>query len=332
MIHPGVPAPNLAPLLGKDTLKRRGDVAYRAFATRSLLNRCTSPSMPFEWTVNPYRGCSMGCRYCYATYTHEYLGSSVAEDFHASIYVKRDDPQETSRRLARAVRRGERIALGTATDPYQPGEAEEGVTRRFLEQVAQQRGVRLGIITKGAVILRDVELLQRIQERSTLSIHVSLISLDAGLLRRLEPWAPPPEVRLEVLRRLAAAGLDVGISVSPVLPALTDRETDLDQLLGRAAEAGVRRLSSTLLFLRSPTREKYFRWIEAEFPRYLEAYRRAYAKSAYLSGPYRTRLRAILDRLRAKHRFERDVPGRGATARFAGPARQLALWDTATIA
>lgn len=327
MIHPGVPAPNLAPLLGKEMLRRRGDVAYRSFATRSLLNRCASRAMPFEWTVNPYRGCSMGCRYCFATYTHEYLGSSVAEDFHASIYVKRDDPQETSRRLASAVRRGERIALGTATDPYQPGEAEEGVTRRFLEQVAQQRGVRLGVITKGAVILRDIDLLRRIQERGTLSIHVSLISLDAGLLRRLEPWAPPPEVRLEVLRRLAAAGLDVGISVAPVLPALTDREADLDALLARTAEAGVKRLSSTILFLRSPTREKYLRWIEAEFPRYLEAYRRAYARNAYLSGPYRTRVRALLERLRTKHGFERETVAR---ARFSGPATQLPLWEADT--
>lgn len=326
MIRPGVPAPNLAPLLGRDTLKRRGDVEYRAFTTRSLLNHCNSRSMPFEWTVNPYRGCAMGCRYCYAAYTHEYLGSSVAEDFHASIYVKRDQPGETARRLAGAIRRGERIALGTATDPYQPGEAEEGVSRRFLELVAQHRGVRLGIITKGAVILRDIDLLRRIHERGRLSIHVSLISLDAALLRRLEPWPPPPEVRLEVLRRLAAVGLDVGLSVSPVLPALTDREADLDALLCRGAAAGVRRLSSTLLFLRSPTRERYFRWLEAEFPRYVEAYRHAYEGRVYLGGSYPTRLRALVERLRCKHGFDRAADDKGATARFAGPPAQLALW------
>jgi DNA repair photolyase len=327
MIHPGVPAPNLAPLLGRDTLKRRGEVEYRAFTTRSLLNRCDSRSMPFEWTVNPYRGCAMGCRYCYAAYTHEYLGSSVAEDFHASIYVKRDEPGETARRLASAIRRGERIALGTATDPYQPGEAEEGVTRRFLELVAQHRGVQLGIITKGAVILRDVELLQRIHERGRLSIHVSLISLDAALLRRLEPWAPPPTVRLEVLRRLASAGLDVGLSVSPVLPALTDREVDLDALLAQGAEAGVRRLASTLLFLRSPTKEKYFRWLAAEFPRYLEAYRHAYDGRVYLGGAYRLRIRGLIERLRRKHGFDRIPCDKGATARFTAPA-QLSLWNT----
>ncbi len=328
MIRPGVPAPNLVPLLGRDTLKHRSDVEYRTFTTRSLLNRCGSRSMPFEWTVNPYRGCAMGCRYCYAAYTHEYLGASAAADFHASIYVKRDEPGETTRRLRRAIRRGERIALGTATDPYQPGEAEEGVTRRFLELVAQQRGVQLGITTKGAVILRDIDLLRRIHERGRLSVHVSLISLDAALLRRLEPWAPPPEVRLEVLRRLAAAGLDAGLSVSPVLPALTDSEADLDALLSRGAAAGVRRLSSTLLFLRSPTREKYFCWLEAEFPRYLEAYRHAYAGRVYLSGPYRARVLGRLERLRSKHGFERVPADKGATARFAVPPAQLALWSS----
>lgn len=220
-IRPGVPAPNLAPLIGKDTLARRGEVAYRALEARSLLNRCDSPRMPFEWTVNPYRGCAIGCRYCYATYTHEYLGIATPEAFHSLVYVKRDGGAETARRLASLVRRGERIALGTATDPYQPGEAKERVTRRFLEAVAQHRGVRLGIITKGSVILRDLELLQRIHARSTLSINVSLISLRAELLRRLEPWAPPPMVRIEVLRRLVAAGLDAGLSIAPVLPALT---------------------------------------------------------------------------------------------------------------
>lgn len=139
---------------------------------------------------------------------------------------------ETARQLPAIVRRGQLVALGTATDPYQPGEAELGVTRRFLESAAQLRGLRLGITTKGAGILRDVELLQRIHPRSRLSIHVSLISPHAWLLRRLEPWAPPPEVRLEVLRRLAQAGLRVGLSLAPILPGLTDSESDLDALLG----------------------------------------------------------------------------------------------------
>jgi DNA repair photolyase len=210
---------------------------------------------------------------------------------------------ETARRLAAVTRRGQTIALGTATDPYQPGEAESRVTRRFLELVSQHRGVRLGITTKGALILRDLDLLRRIRERSRLSVHLSLTSLDAELMRRLEPWAPPPEVRLEAMRRLAEAGVRVALNAMPILPALTDAEADLDALFARAAAVGVRQAGARLLFLRSPTKEKYFRWLEAEYPRYLEAYQQAYQTRVYLAGPYARRIEAMVERLMEKHGF-----------------------------
>jgi DNA repair photolyase len=325
MIRSGVPAPGLAALMGAP-LRQRGDVVYKELRARSLLNRCDSPRMPFEWTVNPYRGCAMGCRYCYATYTHEFMGITAPESFHSTVFVKRGAEDETARRLAPIVRRGARIALGTATDPYQPGEPEEGVTRRFLETVAQHRGVRLGITTKGAAILRDLDILKRIHARSALSIHISLVSLDAALLRKVEPWAPPPEVRIEVLRRLAAAGLPVGLSVAPILPALTDAEGDLRALLERAAGVGVRRMSYTLLFLRSPTREKYLRWIAGEFPRYLAAYESAYSGRVYLNGRYRDRIRRTMERLRDACGFLADVDQGGSAARLPAPPKQLPLW------
>ena len=166
MIRPGVAAPNLAPRMGLEVVRERAGVEYRELETRSLVNRCDSPRVPFEWTVNPYRGCAFGCRYCYATYTHEYLGLDANGGFHSTIYAKTGGLDEGARRLALAVRREERVALGTATDPYQPGEADLRITRRFLERAAQLRGLRLGITTKGAIILRDLDLLQRIHERS----------------------------------------------------------------------------------------------------------------------------------------------------------------------
>jgi len=200
------------------------------------------------------------------------------------------------------------------------------VTRRFLECAAQIRGLRLGITTKGAIILRDLDLLARIHERGRLSVQVSLNSLDAELLRRIEPWAPPPDVRIEVLRRLAEAGLRVGLSLSPILPGITDQEEKLDALIGRAAAVGVRRMWGSLLFLRSPTREKYFDFLAREFPRYLEAYRRAYAGASYLSGPYRERIEALVRRLRETHGVKRDDEDAGAYAR---PPEQLGLFSEA---
>ena len=301
-IRPGVPAPNLAGRIGEETVRERGGVEYRELKARSLLNRCDAPRMPFTWTVNPYRGCAMGCRYCYAAYTHEFMGIGGA-DFHSLIYVKTGAEEETERRLAAVVRTGETIALGTATDPYQPVEADAKVTRRFLETVARHRNIRLGIVTKGALILRDLELLQKIHRRSCLSVHVSLVSPHADLVRKLDPWAPPPAVRIEVMRRLVEAGVETSLGLAPVLPGLTDDEACLDLLLERVAAAGVRRMFTNVLFLRSPTREKFLQWLAAEFPRYLEAYESAYAKRVYLEGPYRQAIDAMVLRLKRKHGF-----------------------------
>jgi DNA repair photolyase len=305
--------------MGKETVRERGGVRYLELHTRSLINRCSSPRMPFRWTVNPYRGCAMGCRYCYATYTHEFMGITTPEEFHSTVYMKLGGQEETARALASAVRNGDTVALGTATDPYQPGETEWGITRRFLEMVAQHRGVRLGITTKGAAILRDLDLLRRIHERSELSIHVSLISADAELIRRLEPLAPPPSVRLEVMRRLTEAGLDVWLGLAPILPAITDDGPGLDRLLAAVREAGVSRLFGNVLFLRSPTKEKYLRWLEQEFPRVVEAYRNAYAVRVYLRGAYRRRIDERVERLAAKHGFTRE---RGVRAGL-----QMRLWE-----
>jgi DNA repair photolyase len=311
--------------MGQEPVRERGHVRYLELRTRSLVNRCTSPRMPFHWTVNPYRGCAMGCRYCYATYTHEFMGITTPEEFHSTVYAKVGGEPETAKALAAAVRAGDSIALGTATDPYQPGEAELGLTRRFLELVAQHRGVRLGITTKGAVILRDLDLLHAIDQRSKLSVHVSLISTDAALLRKLEPWAPPPEVRITMMQRLKEAGLDVSLGLAPILPALTDDEPALDALLSRVRAAGVDRLFCQPLFLRSPTKEMYFRWLGQEFPQLLEAYQNAYRDRAYLKGRYRQTLDERLARLKKKHGFvNRQDTGDDA---WSAPAVQLRLFE-----
>jgi DNA repair photolyase len=325
MIRPGVAAPALAPLLGTEVLRDQAGVRYHELRTRALVGRCSSPNVPFDWTVNPFRGCAMGCRYCYAAYTHDYLGRDGASDFHSVVYVKAGGEEETARRLVAAARRGELVALGTATDPYQPGEAAARATRRFLEMAASLHRLRLTVTTKGALVLRDLDLLQRIHERSILSVSVSLISPDAHLLRRVEPWAPPPHVRLEVLRLLVGAGLDAGLALAPILPGLTDGEADLDALLAQAVAAGVRRMSWRLLFLRSPTREKYLAWLGREFPEHLSAYLHAYEGRSHLAGAYPQRLRALVERLRTRHALVDEVFGRCGRPRKARAA-QLRLF------
>jgi DNA repair photolyase len=323
MIRPGVPAPALAPRLGQEVLHERSGVRYHELRARSLVGRCDSPRVPFAWTANPYRGCTMGCRYCYAAYTHDYLGRDGRADFHSVVYVKTGGDEQTRRHLARAARRGELVALGTATDPYQPGERTGGATRRFLEMAASVRGLRLAVTTRGALILRDLDLLRRVHDRGRLSIAVSLVSADAALLRRIEPWAPPPDVRLEVLRRLIEAGLDASLTVAPVLPGLTDGARELDTLLARAADAGVRRVSWSLLFLRSPTREAFFDWLARERPDRLPAYRRAYGRRSHLRGAYVERLGETFARLCARHGLDLRLFRRG---RERGGPQQLALW------
>jgi DNA repair photolyase len=324
MVRPGVPAPSLAPLLGKDLLRKKGGVRYHELAARSLLGRCSSPNVPFDWTANPFRGCAMGCRYCYAAYTHGYLGRDGASEFHSVVYVKTGGEEETRKRLLGAARRGELVALGTATDPYQPGEQASRATRRFLEMAAPVRGLRLAITTKGSLVLRDLDLLRRLHARGTLSIAVSLVSPRADLLRRIEPWAPPPEVRVEVLRRLVAEGIDAGLAIAPILPGLTDAEADLEALVRAAAEAGVRRVSWRILFLRSPTREKYLEWLGREFPPLLPAYERAYAGRSHLDGRYPERVGALVERARARYGLAGETFG--ACGRKTAP-RQLALWS-----
>ena len=308
--------------MGTEDIRARGGVRYRELQARSLVNRCSSPRMPFAYTANPFRGCAMACRYCYAAYTHEFMGITTPEEFHSLVYVKTGGWDETAKHLATVVRQGELLALGTATDPYQPGEAQARVTRRFLELATQYRGLRLSITTKGALVLRDVDLLQRIDRRSELSVHVSVISHDADLLRELEPWAPPPDVRLDVMRRLREAGIDVRFNLAPVLPGLTDREPDLDELLRRVAATGVRRMMHNVLFLRSPTKEKYLRWLARAFPRYLAAYQHAYAGRVYLSGRYREHVRQLVRRLRKKH----GLAG-FADDEWRAPQEQMALWS-----
>lgn len=303
-------------------LEAKREVQYFDLAARSILNR-TKPNLPFTWTINPYRGCEFGCRYCYARFTHEFMGLDDPRAFEDRIYAKAN-VQELLRRDLRKTAPGEAIAFGTATDPYQPAEARFRRTRALLEVFAEGRGRRLSITTKSNRILQDRELLLAVARHNVLHINMTITTLDAGLARLLEPRAPHPELRLRVVRELSAAGLTVGVFPNPILPLITDQERRLDQLARAAKEAGAQYFGGGALFLMPSAQRVFFPFLRDYFPHLARQYERRYAHDAYLRGPYRERLRETVQAIRERHGLA-SGPGQHEME-LEEPARQLTLF------
>lgn len=300
------------------------DIRYYGTTARGVLNPPETTGMGF-WSINPYVGCAFGCAYCYARYAHRFVmeraaaqaeGAAGGEDggmrgddleelppwlaFERRIFVKRNAADVLRQTLrgrgdsSGALQRGEAIVIGTATDPYQPAERSFRVTRGILEVLAEARRLRLVIITKSPLVTRDIDLLARITQHSRLTVHLSLITLDRELARRIEPRAPTPEARLRALERLREAGIDVGINLMPVLPGITDHPTALAALVRRIAAGGATHLNACALRLRSTSRKRYIPWIRDEFPELGDRYAAAYAGGYQIHDRYREGLRRFL--------------------------------------
>ena len=193
-----------------ETLREGHNVEYFSLPTRSILNRCVSKrELPFEWAINPYRGCEFACKYCYARYTHEFMEMRNGVDFERKIFVK-EHAANLLRQELRKVKAGEDIAIGTATDPYQPAERRYQITRGILEELTRHRGLRIGIVTKSNLVLRDVELLREIGRFSRVFVSLTITTLDVELARILEPRAPRPDLRMDAVRQLNLAGVSCG--------------------------------------------------------------------------------------------------------------------------
>ncbi|MFN3649583.1 MAG: radical SAM protein [Armatimonadota bacterium] len=257
-------------------LDHRNEVEYRDLPCRSILNRVQSSRVPFELGINPYRGCEFGCVYCYARYTHEFMELEQWLDFERRVFVKRGAPEALRSDLARMDLDGKWIAIGTATDPYQPAERRYGVTRSLLELFARRRGMRLSITTKSDLVTRDLDLLQRIAAANEIEVNVTVTTPHHALSRRIEPRAPRPDRRLGAVKTLSSAGIRAGVFVMPVMPRINDRLEDLDLLMRQARVAGASYLAAQVLFLRSCSRKRFFPFIEEEFPELLPHYRRLY--------------------------------------------------------
>ena len=287
-------------------------VEYRAMAARSLLNRSTSKrGLSLAYSINPYRGCEFGCRYCYARYTHEFLAPAGVtgdggerlrspEAFERTIFLKKNAAWLLEQELRR-VDPAEEIALGTATDPYQPLERREGVTRSLLEVFSRRSGYRLGIITKSDLILRDRDLLERIAERNTLVIHCTITTTDAGLARKLEPRAPRPDLRFAAVRGLRQAGLRTGVLCSPLLPGITDDEPSVDRVAAAAKEADASFFAGEPLFLKSCSRPTYLSFVREHFPALEAEYAARFTYADFAAQPYRREMAEMIRRVCLRH-------------------------------
>lgn len=282
-------------------------VDYLTLENRSLLTRCVSRRVPFTWMINPYRGCEFACKYCYARYTHEFMEMWDGRDFERKIFAKVAAPELLRAELRAAKDKGLPIALGTATDPYQPAEKQFGITRRMLEVLADFERLDFSITTKSVLILRDLDLLTKVSQRHRFSVHITVTTLDDRLARLLEPKAPPPARRLEAVHQLAAARIHVGVNAMPILPGLTDSRRSLEELARCSAQAGAKFLYGNVLFLMPAAMKEFMPFLEREFPHLVKRYRRLYARSAYLRGDYPEQMAKLMAELRARYGLDGRV-------------------------
>ena len=293
-------------------------VEFRTLQVRSVLNRTVSKRrLWMDYSINPYRGCEFGCRYCYARYTHEFMApgdvSSTPqpadnfrdpETFERIVFLKQNAAWLLEQDLKR-IDPGNEIALGTATDPYQPIERKALITRSLLEVFAGREGYRLGIVTKSTLIERDIDLLQQIARRNRLTLHLTITTPDTRLARKLEPRAPRPDLRFATVRRLRQAGLRTGILCCPLLPGITDSEKAIDGMARRAAAAGASFFAANPLFLKPCSRPTYFRFIEEHFPELSADYRKRFATRDFAAPAYAQHLAKLVEKACRKHHLGR---------------------------
>ena len=240
---------------------------------KSVLNRVRG--MPFSWSINPYRGCYHRCVFCYARRTHTFLERSGLGDWGSDLSVKINARQIVRRELANPRWKGDHVAIGTATDPYQPLEGRYRVTRGVLVELARAR-TEAHLITRSPLVVRDIDVLQDLARAAGAGVCISVPTLDEDLARKIEPTVAPPRQRLRAVRMLADAGIRVGVAIAPILPRLTDGEAALREVYAAAADAGASQAWHSVLNLNEVARESYFGFLSAEFPSLLNDHERAY--------------------------------------------------------
>jgi DNA repair photolyase len=290
-------------------------IEFKTIEVRSILNKSVSKrQLSLAYSINPYRGCEFGCKYCYARYTHEFMAPKSAENegelaagsdtaaanfrdpvsFERMIFLKQNAAWLLEQELKKIDPRLE-IALGTATDPYQPIERKAEITRSLLEVFARKAGYRLGIVTKSRLIERDIDLLVEISRRNSLVVYVTITTPDAKLARLLEPRAPRPDLRFQAVKRLREAGIVAGVFGSPLLPGITDNQKALDGMARRASAVGASFFAAHPLFLKPCSRPIYLSFVREHFPSLQADYAKRFATADFAGKAYREKLAAMVD-------------------------------------
>ncbi len=265
---------------------------------KSVLNRVSGASkMPFRWTINPYRGCSHACNFCFARPTHRYLDFDAGRDFEKEIVVKVNAPEVLRAELARPSWRGEHVALGTNTDPYQWVEGRYRLMVGIweaLRDAAGGAGNPCSVLTKSPLLLRDLALMKQIAERTKFSACLSIPTLDEKAWRATEPHTPNPKARLEAVAELNRAGIATSVLIAPLMPGINDAPEQVEPLLEQAIEAGARSIGGTTLHLRGEVRDVFMGWLGDERPELVERYEELYRGRAYAPSPERERLAGMI--------------------------------------
>ena len=276
---------------------------YQPIECKTLLHHHDTGYLPYHWDVNIYRGCAHSCPYCFARYSHEYLGYRDPLDFEQRILVKVNAPQVLDRELGSAKWRGELVNLSGVSDPYQPAEKKFGLTRQVLEVMLKHRNPTI-LGTKSDLILRDLDLLSRLSETTFCCVAVTITTLDEDLRKQLEPFSPPASRRIDVLKKLKEAGVATGLLATPIFPYLTDNQHSLEDLVRTAAECDVDFFVAGVLSLKSSARQRFMPFLKQQFPKLYPKYRQLYrgwsAPKEYSRGVHE-RVRLLQEKYGVSH-------------------------------
>ena len=290
---------------------------------KTLLNRIDVPDFPFRWTLNPYRGCRHACSYCYARPTHEFLGMDSGRDFEQRVFAKVNAPEVLRQELRRPKWQRESIAIGTASDPYEPAESQYKLTRRVL-QVLREFENPASITTKGVLVRRDVDVLQELAEVADVRVTFSIGSVDEGVWKLTEPGAPGPLARLEAMQYLVESGVPAGVMMAPLLPGISDSEESIDAVASAAAAHKAQYLGANILFLKPGSKEWFMPMLREAYPRLIPAYAAMYRKT-YAPKDYTQTVLNAVDQARRTWGLSKKTAPRTMLV----PQRQLQMALTA---